>query len=113
MVPDREAKSVGAEDTFDEDVTGAEALSPYVHAQALRVGRRMRRAGVKGRVVQLKVKFSDFTVITRRTTLPAPSDDGQLFYRVARELLDKAHDDRPIRLTGVSLQDLGLSLIHI
>ncbi|WP_434381622.1 DNA polymerase IV [Melittangium boletus] len=107
VVPDREAKSVGAEDTFDEDVTGLEALSPYVHAQALRVGRRMRRAGVKGRVVQLKVKFSDFTVITRRTTLPAPSDDGQLFYRVARELLEKAHDDRPIRLTGVSLQDLG------
>jgi len=107
VVPDREAKSVGAEDTFDEDVTGLDALSPYVHAQALRVGRRMRRAGVKGRVVQLKVKFSDFTVITRRTTLPSPTDDGQTFYRVARELLEKAHDDKPVRLTGVSLQELG------
>ncbi|ATB37404.1 DNA polymerase IV [Cystobacter fuscus] len=107
VVPDREAKSVGAEDTFDEDVTGLDALSPYIHSQALRVGRRMRRAGVKGRVVQLKVKFADFTLITRRTTLPSPTDDGQTLYRVARELLEKAHEDKPVRLTGVSMQELG------
>ncbi|OJH39449.1 DNA polymerase IV [Cystobacter ferrugineus] len=107
VVPDREAKSVGAEDTFDEDVTGLDALSPYIHSQALRVGRRMRRAGVKGRVVQLKVKFADFTLITRRTTLPSPTDDGQAIYRVARELLEKAHEDKPVRLTGVSMQELG------
>ncbi|MET0405548.1 MAG: DNA polymerase IV [Cystobacter sp.] len=107
VVPDREAKSVGAEDTFDEDLAGVEALSPYLHAQALRVGRRMRRAGVKGRVVQLKLKFSDFTLITRRTTLPSTTDDGQTLYRVARELLEKAHEDKPVRLTGVSVQELG------
>ncbi len=107
VVPDREAKSVGAEDTFDEDLTGLEALSPHVHAQALRVGRRLRKAGVKGRVVQLKLKFGDFTLITRRTTLPAPTDDGQTLYRVARELLEKAHEDKPVRLTGVSMQELG------
>jgi len=107
VVPDREAKSVGAEDTFDEDLTGMEELSPHVHAQALRVGRRLRKAGVKGRVVQLKLKFSDFTLITRRTTLPSPTDDGQTLYRVARELLEKAHEDKPVRLTGVSMQDLG------
>jgi DNA polymerase IV len=108
VVPDREAKSVGAEDTFDEDLTGLEALSPHVHSQALRVGRRLRRAGVKGRVVQLKLKFSDFTLITRRLTLPSPTDDGQTLYRVARELLEKAHEDKPVRLTGVSMQELGM-----
>ncbi|PTL80384.1 DNA polymerase IV [Vitiosangium sp. GDMCC 1.1324] len=108
VVPDREAKSVGAEDTFDEDLTGMEALSPHVHSQALRVGRRLRRAGVKGRVVQLKVKFADFTLITRRTTLPLATDDGQTLYRVAKELLEKAHEDKPVRLTGVSMQELGM-----
>lgn len=107
VVPDREAKSVGAEDTFDEDLEGMEALSPYVHAQALRVGRRLRRAGVKGRVVQLKVKFSDFSLITRRITLPTATDDGQTLYRVACELLEKAHEHKPVRLTGVSMQELG------
>jgi DNA polymerase-4 len=107
VVPDREAKSVGAEDTFDEDLTGMEELSPHVHSQALRVARRLRRAGVKGRVVQLKLKFADFTLITRRITLPSPTDDGQTLYRVAKELLEKAHEDKPVRLTGVSMQELG------
>ena len=104
VVPDREAKSFGAEDTFDEDLLGLEALQPQVHAQALRVGRRLRRAATKGRVVVLKLKFADFTLITRRTTLPAATDDGQAIYRAAQELLERAHADRPIRLTGVSVQ---------
>jgi len=107
VVPDRAAKSVGAEDTFEEDLTGMDLLRPHVHAQALRVGRRLRKAGVKGRVVQLKVKFSDFTTITRRTTLPSPTDDGQALYRAALELLERAHENKPIRLTGVSVQSLG------
>src|SRR5207302_5908255 len=64
VVPDREAKSIGAEDTFEEDLGGAEALKPHIHSQALRVGRRLRRAGVKTRVVQLKIKYADFTLIT-------------------------------------------------
>jgi DNA polymerase-4 len=106
VVPDRAAKSVGAEDTFDEDLEGLEALRPHVHDQALRVGRRLRRAGVKGRVVQLKLKFADFTLITPRTTLSEPTDDGQLLYRAALELLERAHGQRPLRLTGVSVQEL-------
>ena len=106
VVPDRAAKSVGAEDTFDEDLEGLEALRPHVHDQALRVGRRLRRAGVKGRVVQLKLKFADFTLITRRTTLSEPTDDGQVLYRAALELLEKSHAHRPLRLTGVSVQEL-------
>lgn len=104
VVPDRAAKSVGAEDTFEEDLTGLDALKPHVHSQALRVGRRLRRAGVKGRVVQLKLKFSDFTLITRRTTLREATDDGQTLYRTALELLERAHEGKPIRLTGVSVQ---------
>ncbi len=107
VVPDRAAKSVGAEDTFEEDLTGVDLLRPHVHAQALRVARRLRKAGVKGRVIQLKLKFSDFSLITRRTTLPSPTDDGQTLYRAALELLERSHADRPIRLTGVSVQSLG------
>jgi DNA polymerase IV len=107
VVPDRAAKSVGAEDTFEEDLQGLDLLRPHVHAQALRVGRRLRKAGVKGRVVQLKVKFADFTTLTRQITLPSPTDDGQALYRAALELLERAHEDKPIRLTGVSAQSLG------
>ncbi|AFE08587.1 DNA polymerase IV [Corallococcus coralloides DSM 2259] len=104
VVPDRAAKSVGAEDTFDEDLTGPEALKPHVHAQALRVARRLRRASLKGRVVQLKLKFADFTLITRRVTLREATDDGQVIYRAALELLERAHEGKALRLTGVSVQ---------
>jgi DNA polymerase-4 len=107
VVPDREAKSIGAQDTFEHDVMGKEALVHQLHSQALRVGRRMRRAGVKGRVVQLYIKYSDFTLITRRKTLDEPTDDGQLLYREACALLSRVDLRRPIRLTGVSAQELG------
>jgi len=106
VVPDREAKSVGAEDTFEEDLADPEALRLHVHAQALRVGRRLRLAGRKGRVVQLKLKHQDFTVLTRRCTLQAPTDDGQSLYRAAVELLERGWDGAPLRLTGVSAQEL-------
>ncbi len=105
VVPDRAAKSIGAEDTFDEDREPGE-LSAALHAQALRVGRRLRRAGLRGRVVQLKIKLSDFTHFTRRTTLRAPTDDGQTIYGAAILLLERARLAQRIRLTGVSVQDI-------
>ncbi|MEW5741078.1 MAG: DNA polymerase IV [Myxococcota bacterium] len=106
VIPDHAAKSVGAQDTFEEDLQGVEALKPHIHSQALRVGRRMRRAGVKARTVQLTVKYEDFTVVTRRHTLESPTDDGQTLYREALALLPKVDLSRRIRLTGVAGQEL-------
>jgi DNA polymerase IV len=105
VIPDREAKSIGAEETFDEDLTGLEALRPRIHAQALRVGHRLRRAGLRARTVQLKLKRADFTLVTRRATFDEPTDDGQTLYRQAAELLAR-EPPRPTRLTGVSAQNL-------
>ena len=106
VVPDREAKSIGAEDTFDEDLAGKESLLPTIHAQALRVARRLRHAGRKTSVLQLKLKLADFTLLTRRTTLPEPTDDGQALYRAATALLEVEPLRQKVRLTGVSAQSL-------
>jgi DNA polymerase-4 len=106
VIPDRDAKSIGAEDTFEEDLEGVEALRPHIHDQALRVGARLRRAGVRARTVQLKLKFSDFTLLTRRSTFAVATDDGQALYRTAMELLAGTALPRPVRLTGVSGQGL-------
>jgi DNA polymerase IV len=106
VIPDHEAKSIGAEDTFDEDIARREDLHPHLHAQALRVGRRLRWAGKKAKVVQLKLKLADFTLLTRQTTLPEPSDDGQILYRTAVDLLHKQKLGDKVRLTGVSAQSL-------
>ncbi len=106
VVPDHEAKSIGAQDTFEEDLRGEEALAPHVHSQALRVGRRLRHAGRKARCVQLSVKYDDFEHVTRRKTLEVPTDDGQALYREAMALLRTRVDlGRSIRLTGVSAQE--------
>lgn len=110
VVPDRAAKSLGTEDTFDEDrAPVAAVLGPHIHAQSLRLGRRLRRAGVRGRVLQLKLKTADFAVTTRRLTMPEPTDDGQTLYRLAMMLLERAPPGAPVRLTGVSVQGLTVT----
>ena len=106
VIPDRGSKSIGAEDTFEEDVAEPALLEPRLHAQALRVARRLRKAGLRTRVVQLKLKLEDFTVQTRRCTLERPTDDGQEIYRQALLLLRRTPPSRPVRLTGVSAQEL-------
>jgi len=104
--PSRQAKSVGAEDTFEVNQRGSAALEPYIHAQALRVARRLRRSGLRGRTIVLKLKTSDFQLHTRRMSLPEATDDGQLIFRHALGLLHDFGLDRPVRLTGVSLTNL-------
>jgi DNA polymerase-4 len=106
VLADRDAKSIGAEDTFDADLTGAEALRPHVHGQAMRVAHRLRRAGLRARTVALKIKLDDFTRLARSVTLAAPTDDGQTLYRAAAELLAQNPPPRPVRLTGVAAQNL-------
>src|SRR5262245_61091684 len=77
VIPDRRSESIGAEDTVEEDVADLAVLRPRLDDQALRVGRRLRKAGLRTRVVQLKLKLDDFTLQTRRCTLEGPTDDGQ------------------------------------
>jgi DNA polymerase-4 len=107
VVPDEEARSIGAEDTFERDLRGAAALLPQLLDQSVRVARRLREAGRRGRVVTLKVKYADFTLVTRRTTLAAPTDDAQEIYRSVRADLARAEPDRAVRLTGVSVSGFG------
>ncbi len=109
VVPDRDAKSVGAEDTFSEDLDAPEALHPHLLSQALRVGRRLRRAGRVARAVVLKLKTTEFKLVTRRTTLATATDDGQALFAEARAMLARyvsVEGFSPMRLCGVSAQDL-------
>ena len=107
VVPDEEAHSVGAEDTFERDQSGEEALLPQLLDQSVRVARRLREAGLRGRVVTLKLKFADFEQVTRRSSLPRPTDDAGEVYRAIREDLGRAGLDRPVRLTGVTVSGFG------
>jgi DNA polymerase-4 len=102
--PHRERKSVGAENTFETDITdyapAREALSPLVE----KVAARCAEKGVAGRTVTLKVKYDDFEQITRQRSVPAPVDGRDHMISIAAELLAELHPfTKGIRLLGVSL----------
>lgn len=108
VVPDHEAKSIGHEITFAEDVGDRGHLVDVLDQMADKVGRRLRRAGARARTVQLKARDPDFTTHTRARTLPGPTDASRLLRDAARRLLDEelARAARPLRLLGMSAQNL-------
>ncbi len=103
VVPDGLAKSIGAEETYEEDLVGAPAVARTLLDHAGRVARRLVRAGLSARTVTVKVKYADFTLRTRRATLPEPVQDTDSIHRAAVELLARVPlEGRRVRLTGVS-----------
>jgi len=108
VVPDREAKSVSHETTFPVDLADPETLRAWVLELADQVGRRLRRNDLRGRTVQLKVRFADFRTITRARTLAALTCESKEIGRSALLLLEQvlAGQPQPIRLLGVGLANL-------
>jgi DNA polymerase IV len=107
VIPDGLAKSIGAEETFEEDLVGREAIGPTLLRHAGRVARRLVRAGLAGHTVAVKVKYADFRVRTRRATLPQALCDTDAIHRAAMELLDRMPlEGRRVRLTGLSISGL-------
>jgi len=108
VVPERDAKSVGHEDTFETDIIDPSPAKKELLALAHRVAHRMRQDKVTGETVTLKVKYSDFTLITRSATLPEATDDASVIYSTACTLLEKtAVGKRPVRLLGISVSNLS------
>ena len=106
--PEREAKSIGHEQTFMEDILNPDQARKEILSLSNRIALRMRREEIRGSTVSLKVKYSDFTQITRAATLPEPTDDSMEIYSTSCGLLKKtAVGKRPVRLLGISLSRLS------
>jgi DNA polymerase-4 len=99
-------KSMGAEETFGRDHRDADRLNATLREQAERVARELRAGGYAGRCVTLKLRFADFSTLTRRHT-DDPTQDGLSIYRRARALLDRIPLRQPVRLIGLSVSSLG------
>jgi DNA polymerase IV len=107
VVPDGRARSIGAEQTYEEDLLGAASIEPTLLEHSGRVARRLVRAGLFARSVTVKIKYADFTLRTRRITLPEPVQDTDAIYRAAVELLARLPlDHRRVRLSGVSVSGI-------
>jgi DNA polymerase-4 len=99
-------KSMGAEETFDVDHRDIERLKATLREQAERVARELRAEGCAGRTVTLKLRFADFSTITRSHTGDS-TQDGLRIYREATAMLDRVKLRQPIRLIGLSVSGLG------
>ncbi|MEO5773786.1 MAG: DNA polymerase IV [Sphingomicrobium sp.] len=106
--PDRPYKSVSAERTFDEDLIEPERLAAELERIAGYAWDRIERAEVSGRTVTLKVKYGDFTLITRSKSFPSPVASQEDFRTAGQALLTALHPlPKGIRLLGLGLHNLG------
>ena len=100
--------SIGHEETFERDVADRERLHDELRRMAARVAEHLASSGQVARTVTTKVRYPDFAIRSRSTTLPAGCADGERIGEVACALLDRALADRPgaLRLVGVSVSKL-------
>jgi DNA polymerase-4 len=107
VVPDVAEKSIGAEETFEVDQRDPAVL----HRELLRLSERtaagLRSKGLWARTISIKVRYTDFTTITRSRTLPVATDVTQEIFRTACQLFDEHAEPRAIRLIGVRVEQLG------
>ncbi|MDR9449787.1 MAG: DNA polymerase IV [Acidimicrobiia bacterium] len=105
--PESVARSISVEETYERDLEGKEAVEGELLRHADRLAARLRAAGVAGRTVTIKIRFADFTTITRSEKLESSTDVARDVYRSARDSLGNiALAGRPIRLVGVGMTSL-------
>jgi DNA polymerase-4 len=106
--PVSETKSVSRETTFERDVRSEETLRRTLLELSEAVGRQLRTEGLRGSTVKVKLRWSDFTTLTRQVTLNRPTDQALDIYQAALALFDKTWDHkRPVRLVGVGVSNFG------
>jgi DNA polymerase-4 len=111
VVPDREAKSISHETTFATDIDDAEALRAWLLELTEQVARRLRRHALRGRTVEIKVRFADFRTITRSRKLPESTSSMNDLWEAAIELFNSRLPcgHLPVRLLGMGVRDIDRS----
>jgi len=111
VVPVHEAKSIGNETTFAEDIADGDRLQDVLDGLADQVARRLRAHGLCARTVTLKARYPDFTTPTRAVSLPAATASTVVIREAARILLRErlGRAGRPLRLLGVTASNLAPS----
>ena len=105
--PDRAMKSIGHEETFAHDHHLRSTLDRELVQFADAVASRLRAQGLVARTIQLKVRFGDFTTITRSTTLAVSVDDSHSLLEAGRQLLELVDPAQGVRLLGLSVSGLS------
>ena len=108
IVTERETKSISQETTFSVDVRSDKVLEKTLREQSAEVARQLRRENLAGRTIKLKLRWPDFTTLTRQTTLANPTDMDDEIAKTALELLRSVRkSNQAVRLIGVGVSGLG------
>lgn len=99
-------KSVGNEITFSNDIYELEALNKELLYLADKVGYRLRKKEFQGRTISIKIKFNDFSVITRAKTIDHYTNETKLIYDTACQLMKDNKGTRGIRLIGITVSNI-------
>ena len=105
--PHRIPKSVGAERTFNENLSSEIFMLERLEHIAKELERRLKKSNIAGKTITLKIKYSDFTLNTRSKTLPYYIADKDLILETAKELLYQEELQNSVRLLGISLANLN------
>jgi DNA polymerase-4 len=108
--PNRIAKSVAAEHTFNENLTSEIFMIDKLDRIASELENRLKKHNISGKTVTLKIKYSDFTTQTRSKTLPYFISDKGLLLETAKELLFQERMKESVRLLGISLNNLNTEI---
>jgi DNA polymerase-4 len=106
VVADTAAKSISVSETYEHDLTNSQQVDTELLRLCDRLGSRMRRSGLAGRTISLKVRYSDFTTINRSITFDHSTDNSHELRRAVKLLADKVEWARPVRLLGVEVGTL-------
>ncbi len=108
VVTEQKLKSVSQERTFAHDLSEAKTLKQQLWQLSQQVGLRLKKAELTAGTVAIKLRYADFTTLTRQVTLSVPTNDEQEIYRAALGLLERAwQEGRPVRLLGVAGRHLS------
>jgi len=109
VVPDRFAKSISHETTFSHDIRDADSLRAWLRELTDQVGRRLRRHKIVGRTVKLKLRYDDFSTISRSTTLRTPQSSSEALWSEVVPLLDRVLTEsrQAVRLLGMGVSQLS------
>ena len=103
--PERERKGMSAETTFNEDLTAAEDLEAELWPLCEKLASKARRDGVASRVIVLKLRRTDFKIVTRRVSLPEPVQTARALFAAGRDLM-APELGRPYRLIGIGMGEV-------
>lgn len=108
IVTEYETKSISQETTFSVDIRDEKTLEKTLREQARDVARQLRKNDLAGKTVKIKIRWPDFTTLTRQTTLPASTDNEDEIYRNALKLMRAVRKpNQAVRLIGVGVSGIG------